>query len=69
MPITTSLALSGQGRVAGSASAVIGLTQFGFGALAGVLVSVLHDGTARPMALLITGCGLAGLLARRWLLR
>jgi hypothetical protein len=34
-----------------------------------LLVSALHDGTARPMALLVAGGGLAGLLARRWLAR
>lgn len=69
MPTATALAMGGQGRVAGSASAVIGVTQFGCGAVAGVLVSALHDGTARPMALLVAGGGLAGLLARRWLVR
>ena len=69
LPISTTLAMGGQGRVAGSASAVIGMTQFGIGALAGLLVSALEDGTALPMAAIIAGCGLAGLLLRRVLAR
>jgi DHA1 family bicyclomycin/chloramphenicol resistance-like MFS transporter len=69
MPVAAALAMSSQGRVAGSASAVLGMTQFGWGALSGLLVSALHDGSARPMALLVAGFSLAGLLARRWLAR
>lgn len=45
--------------ISGSVSALAGALRFGSGALAGVAVSVLHDGTARPMFLVIAGCGAA----------
>jgi DHA1 family bicyclomycin/chloramphenicol resistance-like MFS transporter len=63
LPMAAALAMAPHGRVAGSASAVIGTLQFGVGAVTGSLVGLLHDGTARPMALLIAACGAAGLLA------
>ncbi len=69
MPIATALALGGHGRVAGSASAIIGMIQFALGTLAGTVVSVLHDGTAMPMALVIAFGGVAGALAQRVLVR
>ncbi len=46
--------------MAGTASAFYGAARFGTGALAGTLVSLAHDGTARPM---LVGMGLCGLLA------
>lgn len=46
--------------MAGTASAFYGAARFGTGALAGTLVSLVHDGTARPM---LVGMGLCGLLA------
>jgi len=46
-------ALSGHARHAGSASALMGTMQFCLGAVSGLLVGVLADGTARPMALLM----------------
>jgi DHA1 family bicyclomycin/chloramphenicol resistance-like MFS transporter len=63
LPMAAALAMAPHGRVAGRASAVIGTLQFGVGAVTGSLVGLLHDGTARPMALLIAACGAAGLLA------
>lgn len=41
-------------RNAGAASALFGVAQFGFGALAGVLAGVLYTGTATAMALAMT---------------
>jgi DHA1 family bicyclomycin/chloramphenicol resistance-like MFS transporter len=61
--------MGGHGRVAGSASAIIGITQFALGTLAGTVVSVLHNGTALPMALVIAVSGVAGVLAQRVLAR
>jgi DHA1 family bicyclomycin/chloramphenicol resistance-like MFS transporter len=69
MPLATTLALAPQGRVAGSASAVIGTLQFGLGAVSGGLVGALHTGTAVPMALTIAVCGVLGFLAHRLLVR
>ena len=47
-------------RMAGTASAFAGAGRFGFGALAGTLASLAHNGTALPLLL---GMGLSGLLA------
>ncbi len=55
--------------VAGSVSALLGATQFGFGALAGAVVGLLDDGTAAPMGLVIATCGMAALAARVLLVR
>jgi DHA1 family bicyclomycin/chloramphenicol resistance-like MFS transporter len=49
-PNATAAAMAPYGRQAGSASAMLGATQFVFGALAGALVGLLHNGTALPMA-------------------
>ena len=56
MPNTSACAMAGQGSHAGSASALLGSLQFGIAALAAALVGVLHDGTARPMAVVMLVC-------------
>jgi DHA1 family bicyclomycin/chloramphenicol resistance-like MFS transporter len=48
---------------AGSASALFGTLQYGGGAIAGLAMGVLADGTARPMALAILLCAILALLA------
>src|SRR5690606_22552537 len=58
LPNATACAMAGQGAHAGSASALIGALQFVVAALAAAAVGALHDGTARPMALVIAVCGL-----------
>ena len=58
MPNASACAMSGQGARAGSASAMLGCLQFSVAAGAASLVGVLHDGTAVPMALVMTLCGL-----------
>jgi DHA1 family bicyclomycin/chloramphenicol resistance-like MFS transporter len=57
LPNTSACAMSGQGARAGSASAMLGCIQFGVAAGAASLVGVLHDGTAMPMAMVISLCG------------
>lgn len=54
-------------RMAGTASAFSGAARFGFGAAVGSVVSLAHDGSARPLLL---GMALSGLLAGTsyWLL-
>ncbi len=70
MPLGSALAMAAHGRVAGSASALIGTLQFGLGALSTLLVGALEDGTsAVPMALVVALCSAAGLLARVVLVR
>lgn len=41
---------------AGTASAVVGAVRYGCGAVSGVCVGLLHDGSAMPMAWVILGC-------------
>lgn len=57
IPNASACAMSGQGARAGSASALMGCSQFSVAAGAAALVGVLHDGSAVPMALVISLCG------------
>ncbi|BFO06313.1 multidrug effflux MFS transporter [Pseudomonas guariconensis] len=57
IPNASACAMSGQGARAGSASALMGCAQFSVAAGAAALVGVLHDGSAVPMALVISLCG------------
>ena len=52
-------ALANFGERAGAASALGGAILFGCGALGGVLVSAMHDGTVMPLAVVMMGCGTA----------
>jgi DHA1 family bicyclomycin/chloramphenicol resistance-like MFS transporter len=56
---TTAGALSRHAGHAGSASALMGTFQFSLGAISGVLVGLLTDGTPRGMAALMA-CGMLG---------
>ncbi len=53
LPNTTVGALARHPGNAGAASALMGTMQFVLGAISGIAVGVLNDGTARPMALLM----------------
>ncbi|MFD9128740.1 Bcr/CflA family multidrug efflux MFS transporter [Kitasatospora sp. NPDC059571] len=69
MPNATALALSGQAQ-AGTASALLGLLQFAFGALAAPLVGLGGAGSALPMAVVIAAfAGTALLVHLCWLPR
>jgi MFS transporter, DHA1 family, multidrug resistance protein len=67
MPNTTALAMSPHGRIAGSASALLGTLQFVLGAAAGALVGALGNGTAVGFAAVIAGCGAAAFTAHEFL--
>lgn len=54
---STALAMEASGRDRGSASAIIGVVQFGLAALVSGLVGVFHNGTAWPMTGAILVCG------------
>jgi DHA1 family bicyclomycin/chloramphenicol resistance-like MFS transporter len=69
MPNTTALAMAPHGRIAGSASALLGTAQFVLGAAAGTLVGVLGDGTAVPFAGVIAACGAGAFVVYRTLPR
>jgi MFS transporter, DHA1 family, multidrug resistance protein len=56
-------ALSRHQAHAGSAAALLGTLQYIGGAVAGLGVGVLADGTARPMALVMLGCAAIAVLA------
>lgn len=62
LPNATAAAMGSRGDRVGSASAVLGLLQSTVGALAASAVTLLADGTARPMATVMLGCGAAALL-------
>ncbi|ANI36491.1 major facilitator transporter [Pseudomonas sp. JY-Q] len=57
IPNASACAMSGQGARAGSASALMGCVQFSVAAGAAALVGLLHDGSAVPMAIVISLCG------------
>jgi DHA1 family bicyclomycin/chloramphenicol resistance-like MFS transporter len=57
IPNASACAMNGQWARAGSASAMLGCLQFSVAAGAAAMVGVLHDGTAVPMALVISMCG------------
>lgn len=59
-PNATALALSGKARDAGTASALIGLAQFGFGAIAAPLAGVGGTHDALPMAIVIAVAATGG---------
>lgn len=65
MPNSAVGALSRHAAQAGSASALMGTIGFCLAALSGVLVGVLSDGTARPMALLMLAGAVGAMLADR----
>ena len=64
---TTAGALSVDPRRGGSASALLGGLSFGAGALASSLAGLFHDGTPRPMALVMFLALGGSMLALRWL--
>ncbi len=57
MPNASAIALSRQGRRAGSAAALMGVLQYGMGTLAGAAVSLWHDGSALPLVVVMAVCG------------
>jgi len=65
----TSSALNYFPDISGTATAMIGVSEFTMGALVGWLWAWLHDGTLGPMAWVMTGCALTGLIAVKLLSR
>lgn len=56
LPNASACAMNGQGARAGSASAMLGCLQFSLAAGAAALVGGVHDGSAMPMAMVISLC-------------
>jgi DHA1 family bicyclomycin/chloramphenicol resistance-like MFS transporter len=65
LPNTSACAMAGQGRHAGSASALMGSLQSVVAAAAAGMVGVLHDGSAVPMAVVMVGCSALTVLISR----
>ncbi len=61
LPLASALAMGPMGRVAGSASALIGTLQFSGGALVGVLLGLVAPQSPWPVAVLMALAGAAGL--------
>jgi DHA1 family bicyclomycin/chloramphenicol resistance-like MFS transporter len=69
-PNLSALTMAPYGKEAGSASALFGTAQYLIGCVAGGMVSLFHDGSERPMTLLMAANGVIGwLLVRRALKR
>jgi len=66
VPNLNSLAMEPMGKVAGTASAIIGALQTGGGALLGALVDHFYDGTVTPFALGYLVAGFGALAAFAW---
>lgn len=65
-PNATAAALATHGQQAGTASALMGALQFGIATVTGAMVGFWHDGTARPLMLVMGVCGAGAWLAHRW---
>ena len=65
MPNAAAASLAGHGERAGTAAAMLGILQFAGGGISSTAVSALHAASALPMAAIVAGCMLAGVLARR----
>jgi DHA1 family bicyclomycin/chloramphenicol resistance-like MFS transporter len=67
MPNATALALAEHGRVAGTASALLGVTQFLLGGVAAPLVGLGGTGSAIPMAVVMLSLACGSVVVNRWL--
>ncbi len=63
IPVGFAAALAPFPRMAGAASSLLGFLQMGLGGVAGMLVGHFHDGSPRPMALVMALGGAVALMA------
>jgi DHA1 family bicyclomycin/chloramphenicol resistance-like MFS transporter len=61
-PNSSALSLAPFSKEAGSAAALMGALQMGFGAAASALVGMINNGTTMPMTGVMAGCAFMGLL-------
>lgn len=66
-PTSFSLGMERHGKIAGAASAFLGILPFGGGALVSPLTGIAGDHTAIPMGIVILVCSALSLLAYVWL--
>ena len=69
VPTTAVLALDAHGKIAGTASALMGTLQFVTGAVVIAVSGLFLDGTARPMLVAIALCAVASFVTARFTLR
>jgi len=69
VPSATAAALTPFPKTAGTASSLMGATQFVLGAAVATLLGALYDGSARPMATLTAVAALAAFVLERWTAR
>jgi MFS transporter, DHA1 family, multidrug resistance protein len=67
MPTASAMALANHPEIAGSASALYGTLQFVFAFFSTGALSMIGDGSAMPMAMVIAGCGLIAFISSRLL--
>jgi DHA1 family bicyclomycin/chloramphenicol resistance-like MFS transporter len=65
-PNATAIALAPCGRLAGSASALLGTLQFGLGGLIGAVVGHFSEQSAYPLCATLALCSIAGYAAFQW---
>ncbi len=61
-PNAGAAAMANQGHQAGTASALMGVLQFGLAAIIGAVLGIWHTNNALPILALMTFCGVGGLL-------
>jgi MFS transporter, DHA1 family, multidrug resistance protein len=61
-PNSAALSMAPFTKEAGSASALMGAMQMGFGAIASALVGMINNGTTLPMLAVMAGCALSALI-------
>lgn len=66
-PNASAAAMSGQGHQAGTASALMGVLQFGMATVIGAVLGLWHNASALPVLTLMATCGIGGLLWHQWL--
>jgi DHA1 family bicyclomycin/chloramphenicol resistance-like MFS transporter len=64
-PNTSALSLANQGKHTGSASALFGTIQFITATIFSLLINFFHDGTAKPICLIIGSCGVLCFLIKK----
>src|SRR5699024_724733 len=64
-----SLGMQRQGKIAGSASAFLGILPFGGGGLVSPLVGIGGDATAIPMGVTIFACSLIGIILSKIMIK
>lgn len=68
-PNATASTLATHGQMAGTAAALSSALQFLLATLTGAAVGAFHDGSGRPLALVMACCGCGAWLAHTWLVR